>query len=87
MGGGLSLGGAPHGLGAGSGRRWGSPPSSRSRMFSALWTCTPSLLARACSRAVLPSEGEPVRGAEGRGWGSPGQARPDPEEIQTLGTR
>jgi len=39
----------------------GSPPSSRSRMFSVLWTCTPSLLARAWSRAVLPRGGELVR--------------------------
>ena len=54
-------------------------------MFSALWTCTPSLLARACSRAVLPSEGEPVRRRGGLGKPRPGQA--SPEEIQTLGTR
>lgn len=35
-----------------------SPPSSKSRMFSVLWICTPSLLASACSRAVFPEEGD-----------------------------
>lgn len=41
--------------------RAASPPSSRSRMFSVLWICTPSLLARAWSRAVFPGDGQRVR--------------------------
>ena len=46
-------------------------------MFSVLWTCTPSLLARAWSRAVLPREGEPVRQEVGGGEAKvrPGQPR------------
>lgn len=43
-----------------------SPPSSRSRMFSVLWICTPSLLAKAWSRAVFPEEGWRVRSGRPR---------------------
>lgn len=56
-----------------------SPPSSKSRMFSVLWICTPSLLASACSRAVFPEEGDregweagPRAGSPQRGTGNTG---------------
>lgn len=71
--------------------RAASPPSSRSRMFSVLWICTPSLLARAWSRAVFPGDGQRVRRSGepgGRGQGGPGGAGRQTLRIrkQTLKT-
>lgn len=55
-------------------------------MFSVLWICTPSLLARAWSRAVFPREGGRAR--RSRRPGSPGQGNPEEvAEIQTLRIR
>ena len=56
-------------------------------MFSVLWTCTPSLLARAWSRAVLPRGGELMRRGVGAGEAEVRPGRPRGGRGNTLRSR